>query len=113
MEEGSFPCVETSLIWGIVWDDPVHVVKLEVPEAELGGTSMGLRVYVLAEAYAEEEGDLDEISCALIFGGGGSGGTNINDEAKGWGGVPFLVLMGGQCRSNTGAYRRDACRYPC
>ena len=39
-----------------MWDDPVHVVKLEVPEAELGGTAMGLRIYVLAEADAEEEG---------------------------------------------------------
>ena len=78
-----------------MWDDPVHVVKLEVPEAELGGTAMGLRVYVLAEADTEEEGDLDEISCALIFGGGGSGGTNINDEAKGWGGVTFSRFYGG------------------
>ena len=38
---------------------------------------------------------LDEISCALIFGGGGSGGTNINDEAKGWGGVTFSRFGGG------------------
>ena len=65
-------------------------MKLEVTEAELGVTAMGLRFRVLAGAETEEEGDIDEISCALIFGGGRNRGANVDDEAKGG----YIFLFG-------------------
>ena len=58
-------------------------MELQVLEAELGSSVMGLRFHSLTGPETEEDGDLDEISYALIFGGGRSGDVNIDDETKG------------------------------
>lgn len=60
----------------VSWDDPVLVVELEVPKAELCGTAVRGGLGILAGSEAEEEGNLDEVCGA----GGTLGAVGISSD---------------------------------
>ena len=53
------------MVRGILGDDAMFVMELEVFEAELHSTLVGCRLYVFIRAHAEEECNMDEVF--LVF----------------------------------------------
>ena len=76
--------MEEERVRGVMWNDAILVVELEVVEAELNCALVGLRIGVFARAQTEEQGNLDNIGGALGDLAGGAGYCcGCHDESKG------------------------------
>ena len=59
--------------WMIVRYYPIHIMKLQILETELDSLTVRVRLFVLTQPQAEEEGDMYEVGRALGKGAGDVG----------------------------------------
>ena len=71
------------MAWGILGDDAMFIMELEVFEPELYSMSVGCRFCVFTRVYAEEECNLDVIGLTFFKGGGVYCCSSLDDNAKG------------------------------
>ena len=86
------------MVWGILGDDAMFVVELDVFETKLHSVSVGYCICVFTRAHAEEEYNLDEISLTFFKWGGVCSYSSLDDKPNG--GWLFMFGWGGLGRSS-------------